>query len=125
MTDPAGRPGSAVERPAPKRARHLMDPAHPRVDRPNSASVVRVQTWVMSVLAVTTILHLAVGLLISAAVIDPDLLVERVGLTVIAGAFGVVAVAAGLAIHRRPIASPWLVLGLVPALVGAVLIFAV
>lgn len=125
MTDPAGRPGSAVERPAPKRARHLMDPANPRPDRPNSASVVRVQTWVMSVLAVTTILHLAVGLMISAAVIDPDLLVERVGLTLIAGAFGVVAAAAGLAIHRRPIASPWLALGLVPAVVGALSIFVV
>ncbi|VXB83358.1 hypothetical protein [Nocardioides sp. AX2bis] len=124
MNEPGVRPGSAVERPAPKRARHLMDPANPRVDRPNSASVVRVQTWVMSVLAVTTILHLAVGLLISAAVIDADLVVERVGLVVIAGAFGVVAAAAGLAIHRRPIASPWLSLGLVPALVGAVLIFA-
>ncbi len=123
MTDPGSRPGSAVERPAPKRARHLMDPDNPRMDRPNSASVVRVQTWVMSVLAVTTILHLAVGLLISAAVIAPDLVVERVGLTVIAGAFGVVAVAAGLAIHRRPIASPWLALGLVPALVGAALVF--
>ncbi len=123
MSDPVNRPTSAVERPAPRRAKHLMDPANPRLDRPNSASITRVQTWVMSSLAVTTILHLSLGLLLSAAVIDPDMLVERVGLTVIAGAFGVVAVAAGLAIHQRPIASPWLAVGLAPALVGAALIF--
>jgi len=101
-----------------------MDPANPRMDRPESASLTRVQTWVMSSLAVTTILHLAVGLLISAAVIDPALVVERVGLTGIAGAFGVVAVAAGLAIHRKSLATPWLALGLLPATIGAVVIFA-
>lgn len=118
------RPSSSVERPAPRRARHLMDPANPRLDRPESASITRVQTWVLSVLAVTTILHLAVGLLISAAVIDRDLVVQRVGLVAIAGAFGVVAVAAGLAIHRRPLASWWLALGLLPALVGGLLVLA-
>lgn len=123
MSDPAGPPASAVERPVPRRAKHLMDPANPRLDRPNSASITRVQTWVMSTLAVTTILHLSLGLLLSAAIIDPALVVERVGLTVIAGAFGVVAVAAGLAIHRRSVASPWLALGLVPTLVGAAAIF--
>lgn len=121
MSDPAG---PSAERPVRARPRHLMDPANPRLDRPESASITRVQTWVMSTLAVTTILHLAVGLLISAAVIDPALVVERVGLTVIAGAFGVVAVAAGIAIHRRPVATPWLALGLVPAAIGAVLLFA-
>lgn len=124
MSDPVNRPTSAVERPAPRRAKHLMDPANPRLDRPNSASITRVQTWVMSSLAVTTILHLSLGLLLSAAVIDPDMVVERVGLTVIAGAFGVVAVAAGLAIHKRPVATPWLALGLVPTLIGAAALFA-
>ena len=39
----------------------------------------------------------------------------------IAGAFGVLAVAAGLAIHKRPLLTPWLLLGLLPALVGLVL----
>ncbi len=101
-----------------------MDPAAPRLDRPESASITRVQTWVMSVLAVTTILHLAAGLLLSAAFVAPDLVVQRVGLVVIAGAFGVVAVAAGLAIHRRPLLTPWLALGTLPAVVGAVLLLA-
>ena len=31
------------------------------------------------------------------------------------------AVAAGLAIHKRPLLTPWLLLGLLPALVGLVL----
>ena len=124
MSDPGAGPPTAIERPVPKRARHLMDPANPRLDHPESASIARVQTWVMSVLAVTTIPHLAVGLLVSAAVIDPDLVVERVGLTLIAGAFGVVALAAGLAIHRRSLATPWLAVGLLPGVVGAVVLFA-
>lgn len=116
-------PGSAAL-PERKRPRHLMDPANPRMDRPESASITRVQTWVMSTLAVTTILHLSAGLLVSAAFVDSDLVVERVGLVVIAGGFGVVAVAAGIAIHLRSVLTPWLGLGVLPALVGAVLLFA-
>jgi hypothetical protein len=106
---------------APRRARHLMDPSAPQRDTINSAGTTRVQKWVMSTLVVTTILHLAGGLLIAAWFIDPAQTAPRVGLSLIAGAFGVLAVAAGLAIHKRPLLSPWLLLGLLPAVVGLVL----
>ena len=56
---------------APRRARHLMDPNAPQRDTINSVGTTRVQTWVMSTLVVTTILHLAGGLLIAAWYIDP------------------------------------------------------
>ena len=62
----------------------------------------------MSVLVGTTIFHLSVGLVIAALVIDDSERVAQVGLCVLGGAFGVVAIAAAFAIHRRPIASPWL-----------------
>ncbi len=110
------------EVPVRPRARHLMDPANPQMDHPESASIIRVQTWVLSALAVTTILHLSVGLIISAAFIDASMRVERIGLLLIAGAFGVVAVTAGLAIHRQRLPSWWLLLGLVPGIVGAIVV---
>ncbi len=113
------------EVPVRPRARHLMDPANPRMDHPESESITRVQTWVMSVLAVTTILHLSISLAISAAFIDPAMRVERIGLLAIAGAFGVVAVAAGLAIHSRLVPTWWLLLGLVPGVVGAIVVLGV
>ncbi len=86
-------------------------------------SLSQVQKWVMSVLAATTILHLSGGLMLAAYFIDPARPDARIGLIVIAGAFAVLAVAAGLAIHGKRILSPWLLLGLLPPLVGAWLIF--
>ena len=106
---------------APRRPRHLMDPNAPQRDTINSAGTTRVQKWVMSTLVVTTILHLAGGLLVAAWFIELDQTAPRVGLSVIAGAFGVLAVAAGLAIHKRPLVTPWLLLGLLPMVVGLVL----
>jgi hypothetical protein len=46
----------------PRRARHLMDPDHPRPSRPQrhgSMSTERVQQWVASALVVTTLAHQA------------------------------------------------------------------
>jgi len=110
--------------PPPRRARHLIDPtAPPRPRDPEAeARLLRVQQWVMSVLAVTTIVHLCAGLVIAALFVDEDDTVARVGLCVVAGAFGVVAVVVARAIHRRPLASPWLAVGLVPAAVGVWLV---
>ena len=106
---------------------HLLDLDAPRrvVADPekDARDLARVQRWVMSTLAVTTILHLVVGLVVAAVMLDgaPDS--SRIGLTVIAGIFGSLAVAAGLAIHGKRILSPWLLLGLVPTAIGLWLTF--
>ena len=89
-----------------------MDPDAPQRDSINSPSTNRVQTWVMSTLAVTSIVHLSFGLLAAAWFIDEALVAQRWGLVVLSAVTGVIAVAAGLAIHRRPVGSPWLALGL-------------
>ncbi|HET6969195.1 MAG TPA: hypothetical protein VFI44_12980 [Ornithinibacter sp.] len=111
-----------MDTPAPvKRARHLMDPANP-VRQVNDRSLTNVQRWVASALATTTIFHLAAGLVIAAAFTDDGNRVSQIGLCVIAGAFGIIAIGVGLAIHgRRPI-SPWSVLGLLPTAVGLFLV---
>lgn len=110
---------------APRRRRHLMDPDNPRPapPPPGSKAIEGVQKWVLSVLLATTILHLSAGLVVSAAFVNEDNHPARIGLNVIAGAFGVIAVAVALVIHRRPIATPWLLLGLVPTAVGLVICY--
>ena len=106
-------------RPA-KRRSHLMDPNAPRPVRTKQAdqSLTRVQQWIMSTLAVTTILHLSGGLILAAMFLSDPTRSSQIGLNVIAGAFGVVAVAVALAIHRRSVVSPWLLLGFIPTAVG-------
>jgi hypothetical protein len=113
-----------AEDPAPRRARHLMDPTAPRPRRDPRAEerLTRVQQWVMSVLAVTTIVHLCVGLVVAALFLDESDPVPRVGLSVIAGAFGVMAVAIAFAIHRRSPLTPWLLVGTLPGVVGVWLV---
>jgi len=108
----------------PRRARHLIDPTAPRhpPDPQAAARLARVQQWVMSALAVTTIVHLCVGLVIAALFLDERDTVARVGLCVIAGAFGVMAVGIARAIHRRPLLSPWLAVGVLPTVVGVLLV---
>ena len=105
------------------RRRHLMDPANPQPRRPTTAaqdaSLTRVQQWVASVLVVSLILHLAAGLVIGAYVMDADERAAKIGLVIIAGVLGVIAVIVALVIHRRSLPSWWLLLGPVPGLVGA------
>lgn len=97
-----------------------MDPANPqRVV--NDHSLTRVQRWVMSVLAVSTILHMSGGLILAAYVIDAST-ASRVLLCLIGGVFGVIGVAVGLAIHGRRVLSPWVLLGFAPLVVGLVLV---
>lgn len=106
---------------------HLLDLDAPRrvVQDPekDARDLARVQRWVMSTLAVTTILHLVVGLVVAAVMLDDAPDTSKVGLTVIAGIFGSMAVATGLAIHGKRIVSPWLLLGVVPTAVGLWLTF--
>lgn len=109
-----------------KRPRHLMDPNAPR--RPQDFAtekrqLTRVQQWVMSVLAVTTILHMSAGLVIAAAFLPEERGTgPQIGLCAVAAAFGVAAAATGLAIHKHRVLSPWLALGVLPGVVGAWLV---
>jgi hypothetical protein len=119
-------PSSVPARRTEKGRGHLLDMSAPRrvVADPekDARDLARVQRWVMSTLAVTTILHLVVGLVVAAVMLDaPDS--SRIGLNVIAGVFGAIAVATGLAIHGRRILSPWLLLGVVPTAIGLWLTF--
>lgn len=76
------------------------------------------QRWVMSVLAVTTIMHLSAGLVVAAVFMDDSRLAARIGLTVIAAIIGVLAVGIGRLIHQKSALSVWLLLGLTPCIVG-------
>src|SRR5580765_6930404 len=99
-------PDPAAPRP---RQRHLLDLDNPRPQRSaaeREKSLSRVQRWVMSVLAVTTILHLAAGVGIAAIFMPEDRMDARVGLNVIAAGIGVVAVATGRLIHQKSPFTP-------------------
>ena len=112
---PSGESG-----PPPVR-KHLMTPGQPRPQQRYNTSLTSVQRWVMSTLVATTILHLAVGVVVAAYF--SDRLDSQIGLLVISALFGLIAFAAALLIHKRSPLSGWLLPGLVPALVGAYLIF--
>jgi hypothetical protein len=103
-----------------RRRKHLMDPADP-VRTVNDPALTRVQQWVASVLTVTTVAHLAIGLVVAAAALPAEKVAGQAVLDLIAGAFGVLGVAGALAIHRRPMLSPWLLVGLLPGAVGLAL----
>ncbi|WP_215815767.1 hypothetical protein [Pimelobacter sp. 30-1] len=118
QTPPTG-PGSSSGA-GTSRRRHLMDPNAPRKapDPRDIERLQRVQRRVVSVLIVTTILHLSAGFVIAADHVDAARTDARVGLNVIAAAFMVGGIAATLVINGRSWKSPWLLLGLVPLAVG-------
>ena len=88
----------------------------PRAVPAGGMSLSSVQRWIMSTLAVTTILHLSGGLVLAAKAVDVRS--SQVGLLVIAAAFGVLAFAAGVLIHGKQSQHPLQLLGLVPAVLG-------
>lgn len=107
----------------PRRKGHLMDPHNLHAYRTTQRSLTQVQKWVMSTLATTTVLHLAVGFAIAAMTVPEGRIDAQIGLLVIAGICGMLAVAVGLLIHRHSLLTGWLLLGWIPGLVGAWLIF--
>ncbi|GAA1919401.1 hypothetical protein [Nocardioides marmoribigeumensis] len=112
-----------MDRPAaPPRRRGLLDPDDLRGSHLRSqgtqADLDRVRRWVLSVLLVSTILHLAAGTAALAAFRDDLSGLGQVVLLGLSACVGVIAVVAGRLIHERRPLSTWLVLGLVPALVG-------
>ncbi|GGO85649.1 hypothetical protein GCM10011584_06100 [Nocardioides phosphati] len=103
----------------PRRARHLMDPnALPQ--RPatyDDASVRRVQRWVMSALVVVVAMLLAVGWVAIAGTMVHKTPGKWV-LLANSAAFGVAGLVGARVIHLKGWLSPWLLLGLVPAVAG-------
>ena len=77
------------------------------------------QRWVISTLTIVTIAHFAGGIVLAALTVSPAHQGGRLPLLVLAGVTGVCAVVAALAIHRRRLLSPWLLLGWLPTLLGA------
>jgi|1186.fasta_scaffold197715_2 hypothetical protein len=98
-----------------------MTPGQPRPPQRYSMSLTSVQRWVMSTLVAITIMHMAAGIVVAAYFNDKQS--SQIGLLVISGAFGILAIEAALLIHRHRPVSAWLLLGLIPPLVGAYLIF--
>ena len=84
-------------------------------------SITQVQQWVLSVLAFTVIEHFAAGLAVAAVFADEQ--DARVGLNVLAGVTGVMAVLAFRALRGKSMLSAWLLLGPLPGLVGAYFTF--
>lgn len=104
-----------------------MDPDNPRretIKQRDSGPMhlEPVQKWVLSILAFTTIIHMSIGLVIAAVHVDADRMDARVGLNVIAVAFGVISVAVFRAIHGKKLGSLWLLLGVIPGIVGLLLV---
>jgi len=118
VADPAPTPAT----PPVRRPRHLLDPSDlhrsHRSRTSSKESLTKVQRWVMSVLAGTTILHFAAGLVLAAVFMDEPRHGARIALVSMAAIIGMLAVATGRLIHGRSPFTPWVLLGLIPAIVG-------
>ena len=110
-------------RPPPRPRKHLMTPGQPARSAPprGAMSIGTVQKWILSGLAVTTIMHMSAGLVLAARYVEVRS--SSIGLLVISGAFGLMAMAAGLLIHGKSLVNPLMLIGLLPPLLGAWWIF--
>ena len=97
-----------------------MDPDAPRkaADPKDLERLHRVQRRVISVLIVTTLIHLTVGLILAADLVDDDRLDAQLALIVLGAAFFVLGIAAVRAINKKPLLTWWMVTGLVPVAAG-------
>ena len=111
--------------PPPRRLpKHLMDPANPRPVHPRrQMGLTEVQRWVLSVLVVTTIAHMAFGVVAAAFTIEDDRPGAKISMLVIAAIFGMGAVVAGALIHQKNPVNWFLPLGWIPSAVGAYFLF--
>ena len=104
-----------------------MDPDNPHREVKSAATgsmhLEPVQKWVLSILAAVTIAHLAAGLVIAAMYVDESRTDAQIGLNILAGAFGVIAVVVFRTIHQLKPLSFWLLLGLIPTVGGLYLTF--
>ena len=96
----------------------------PQPKRRNEMSTEQVQRWVISIL-VFAISAFPIGGLIAAtyAELNRGRHGAAVGLMIMAGVIGVLAIGAIRIIHKRSVASPLLILGVVPASIAAYFLF--
>jgi hypothetical protein len=104
--------------------RQRLEPSRWRRPAPERhTDITVVQQWVLSSLALVTIEHLATGLVILTAMMDPSRKGDRIGLLINAAAIGILGAVGFRLIHKKRWLSPWILLGTIPSLVGAYLIF--
>jgi heme/copper-type cytochrome/quinol oxidase subunit 3 len=77
--------------------------------------VERVQRWVMSTLLLTVCAVFATGMAILSGTVDRS--GAQPGLLIISGVVGLMAMAGMRAINLKRILTPWLILGLLPAVI--------
>lgn len=98
-----------------------MDPSQPR-KRPSAQDLERlhrVQRRVVSVLVMTTLVHLTVGLILAARFdVAGHRADAKVALVLVGAAFFACGIAASRAINRKPVLTWWLALAVVPAALG-------
>lgn len=97
-----------------------MDPNAPRkvADPKDLERLHRVQRRVISVLVITTLIHLTVGLVLAADAVDDDRLDAQIALILLGAAFYLVGIAAVRAINKKPLLTWWMLTGLVPVAAG-------
>lgn len=97
-----------------------MEPGAPRrvADPKDLERLHRVQRRVISVLIITTLIHLTVGLVLAADAVPDDRRDAQVSLILLGAAFYVVGIAAVRAINRRPLLTWWMLTALVPVAAG-------
>lgn len=105
---------------SPPRRRHLIDPNAPRkvADKKDLERLHRVQRRVVSVLIITTLIHLTVGLVLAADAVDDDRTDAQLALIVLGAAFYVLGIAAVRAINKKPLLTWWMLTGLMPVAGG-------
>jgi hypothetical protein len=106
----------------PRRRRGLLDPADLRASHLRSQGtrdgLQKVQRWVLSILVVSTILHLSVGTAAIPVFKDDLSTTGQAVLLAVSACIGLIAVSAGRLIHERSPVSAWTLLGLLPAVLA-------
>lgn len=92
--------------------------------RREEMSIDQVQRWVVSLLIFAISTFPIGGLIgVSYATLNQGRRGSAIGLIIMAGVIGVIGVGAIRIVHKRPVATPLLVLGVLPAAIAAYVIF--
>lgn len=84
--------------------------------------IVQVQKWVASALTLTVAFVWAGGMVALALATFDDRTGAKIGIVVMAAVIGVVAMVGVRLINQARVLSPWLLVGLIPSVVGALVL---